>query len=666
VSRIDTVTESHGPDRFNIHPGCVSHHAGVKTGIKDYCCCCDPCQYVRKNESASEPEDRHCCRCVPRLILAKFTATNGNACCRNVVVPMLVQVDDDGFQEVLKYTGNIVGHTITIYMSNAAIGGYDAFDYIQCRWTIQIPSLGVDQEIEIDHTTVTCLGVPEISVTGVAAYDGCVGTISLINYATVKVPFQHRGDPFYFESMMVDFPILYPKYGCDSLPRYICVSKRHNRINRVRSPRIPWEIEWARQFQWDEVFQDEVVNADPPVINIDPYRIENVIGRWYYDPPDEDAMTQYLYLIQDLEGVTTYLQPDFEPLTRAANDPDTPDVGELYQRIELTHCGCDFKYCDVRPVDDPTPPLVPGECAPEDLLGLNYRGGRCGCWEYHCGKRRCVPRYLCGFLYVNNTLYRNILFTWSNTLKCWEASGGVGLDGYDMPFPLQICMTQSAEGNCQLSVEYEDYDLEPVNIGDTDTVLSGTISGANYSKTDFFTLNFSTSFDGDCELLLTCVTATPCYVDCGSHPETLTLTLRGWSLPTDYPPPPVTGDCSLEITLTYHQSVVVSGSGILITCGYVGYALVESPYYDPETETTQTGTFVIKAEIISGGLKIYRTLASVLDFTVPIKSVPFDTETCNPYYAYYFTLSSLHNCFFGCTRSGHTLTVPVERNLIRV
>lgn len=636
MARIDTVTESNGPDRFNIHPGCASHHAGVKTGIKDYCCCCDPCQYLRKPESATQPENRLCCRCFPRLILAKFTATNGNECCRNVVVPMLAEIAADGMRQVIKYTGDIVGRAVTVYLSNEQIGGADGYendeyDPLLCRWTIQIPSLGVDQEIEIDHTTVTCLGVPEISITGVSAYDGCVGTVSLINYATVKVPFRTRDNPETDdpESMTVPFPYGFSLDGCDTLPKYICVTKRHNRINRVRSPKIPWEIEWWRDFQWDE--------------NFEPYFVYEwqqwIIGRWYHQPQDTTAFRQHLYLIQDVYG--TWLQPDFESPGNVNGD------GELYQRVELTSCGCNFKICNVRPVDDPAPPLVPGECLPEDLIGINYRGGRCGCWDYQCGKRRCVPRYLCGFLYVNRTLYRNILFVWSNDTKCWTATGGVGLDGYDMPFPLQICLTRGLEGNCQLSVDFEDYDLDTVNIGDTDTVLSGTISGANYDKTDFFTLNFTTSFDGDCELLLTCVTATPCSVDCGSHPPVLTLNLRGWSLPTDYPPPPVTGSCSLEITLIYRQIVVVSGSGILITCGYVGYTTVESPYYDVASGTTMIGTFVIKAELISGGLKIYRTLASVLDFTIPIKSIGFQTETCNPYYAYYYTLSSLHNCFFG-------------------
>lgn len=634
MARIDTVGESHGPDRFNMHPGCVSHHAGVKTGIKDYCCCCDPCQYVRKSESASQPDDRHCCRCNPRLILAKFTATNGNECCRNSVVPMLVQLAAVNGQEVMKYTGTIVGHIVTVYLSKGPIGSYGDADDMLCRWTIQIPTLGIDQEIEIDHTTVTCLGVPAISVTGVTAYDGCIGTVSLINYKTVKVPFRTRYSPGseVSESIIVPFPEGFEPENCDSLPRYLCITKKHNRINRVRSPKIPWEIEWARVFQWDAEFE--------PVF--DDFNQEWILGCWVHDPDDTTAFQQRLYLIQNLYG-ETFLQPDFESPARTDGD------GETYQRVPLTSCGCDFKILDVRPVDDPSPPTVPGQSISSDLLGIDYRGGRCGCWDYHCGKRRCVPKHLCGFVYVNETLYRNILFTWDNSLKCWVSSGGVDLEDGEMPFELRICLTQNNEGQCQLVVTHEDYELSAVVIGDTETVLSGTIEGTNYARTDYFSLNFTTSFDGDCELLLTCVVATPCYVDCGSHPQTLNLTLRGWSLPTDYPPPPVTGGCSLEITLNYFQSVVVSGSGILFTCGYVGYATVTSPYYDAETETTQTGTFVIKAELSLGGLRIYRKLVSDPSFSTPIKSVGLQTETCNPYYGYYFTLSSLHSCFFGDT-----------------
>ncbi len=634
MARIDIVTESNGPDRFNLNPGCSRHHDGIKTGIKDYCCCCDPCQYVRKNESASQPEDRLCCRCMPKLILAKFTATNGNGCCRNVVVPMLVQIATASGQDVIKYTGSIVGHVVTVYLSNGPIGGYGETDDMLCRWTIQIPSLGIDQEIEIDHTTVTCLGVPAISVTGVSAYDGCVGTVSLINYKTVKVPFRTRYDlpADETESITVPFPEGFESDLCDDLPRYICITKKHNRINRVRSPRIPWEIEWWRAFKWDDEFEPR----------FDEDQQEWILGRWIHNPKDTTAFVQSLYLIQDLYG-QSFLQPDFESPGR------TDGEGETYQRVPLTSCGCDFKILDVRPVDDPSPPSVPGQSIAEDLLGIDYRGGRCGCWDYHCGKRRCVPKYLCGFLFVNETLYRNILFTWDNSLKCWVSSGGVDLEDAAMPFEVSICLEENAEGQCQMVVRHEDYTISPVVIGDTETVLAGTFEGQNYTNTDYFSLNVTTSFDGDCELLLTCGLATPCADDCGSHPPLLYLTLRGWSLPSDIPPPPASGSCSLNITLNYQQTVVVSGSGILFTCGYVGFAIVSSPYYNPSTGLTTTENFLIKATLNLGSVQITRRLLSDPDTILQTESAVLQTETCDPYYGYYFTLASLKNCFFGDT-----------------
>lgn len=547
---------------------------------------------------------------------------------------MLVQVGTINDQDVILYTGSIVGHTVTVYLSNRSIGGYDEDDDITCRWTIRIPSLGIDQEIEIDHTTVTCLGVPAISVTGVTAYDGCVGTVSLINYKTVKVPFRTRYSlpSEVTESVMVPFPEGFEPEGCDSLPRYLCVTKKHNRINRVRSPRIPWEIEWAREFRWDEEFEPR----------FDEDQQEWIIGCWIHTPDDTTEFQQRLYVVQDLYG-QTFLQPDFE------SPGNTDGDGETYQRVALTDCGCSFKSLDVRPVDDPSPPSLPGQSIAEDLLGIDIRGGRCGCWEYHCGKRRCVPKYLCGFVYVNATLYRNILFTWDNSLKCWVSSGGVDLEDGEMPFELRVCLEQNDEGQCSLVVRYEDYDLSTVTIGDTETVLAGTFEGKDYANTDYFSLNVTTSFDGDCELLLTCGIATPCAEDCGSHPEVLYLTLTGWSLPSDYPPPPITGSCSLEITLNYQQTVVVSGSGILFTCGYVGFAIVSSPYYNPSTGLTTTENFLIKATLSLGSVQITRRLLSAPDVILQTESAVLQTETCDPYYGYYFTLSSLKNCFFGDT-----------------
>jgi hypothetical protein len=646
MARIDTVTESNGPDRFNSNPGCSRHQAGVRTGIKDYCCCCDPCNYTRKNESAQEPTLRHCCRCLPKLIIAKFTATNGNACCRDAVVAMVVGETSIDDEDVVMYSASIVGHAITIYILSSAIDGYSS-GVNGCSWTISIPSLGVYEHVGIDHTDVTCLGVPAISVTGVTAYEGCVGTISLSNYQTVKVPFRTRWNYAAEEqTLTVPFPVGFYHHLCDDLPRYICVTKKRNRQNedwssRVRSPRIPWEIEFHRAFGWDEEWVPTYTHSGTLYDYSDDMWL---LGRWTHTPEDETAFVQHLWLLQDYSG-ECFLQPDFESPQGALVTTE-----ETYSRVPLTSCGCDFKILDVRPVDDPSPPELPGQSLSTDLLGIDYRGGACGCWDYHCGKRRCVASCLCGYVFVNDTIYINILFTWSNATKCWVASGGVDLDGYAMPFDLSICLTQSETGECQLSVSYEDYDITPIAIGDQDIALSGTLQGLNYAQDDIFVLNFTTAFDCLCEQLFQCATATPCNTDCGGHPPILYLTLRGWSEATDIPPPPTTGSCTTEITLVYRQTVVVAGASVLYVCGYTGYKVVSSTRIDdilgPVTEM-----YLLTATLSLGQVRIDRRLLSDLDNPTEtfVESFLLDTETCNPYAGYYGVVFGLTNCWFGDT-----------------
>jgi len=640
MSRIETVRESNGPDRFNRSPVCAKHHSGVRSGFPDHCCCCDPCNYRRTSESASQPEDRFCCRCFPRLILAKFTETNGDGCCRNAIEPMVGKLAFVNGKHAISYTGSIVGYGVKVVLSSDPVDIYGYGDgdgddpySPRCLWTISIPALGIHEDIEVDHTVVTCLGVPAISVTNVPAQNGCVGTISLDNYATVKVPFQNikSEDPYDPEDpeITVPFPEDFATYGgCERLPRFICISKKRNRENRIRSPRISWEIEFARDFEWDEGFY--------------PYQDyehqEWVIGRWTHTPEDPAAHVQHLYLIEDAYG-EHHLQPDFEPVEGWSD--------ERYRRVPLSSCGCDFKILNVRPIIDPSPPDVPGESLPDDLLGIDYRGGKCGCWSHYCGRRRCVPRYLCGQLFVGNVLYRDIRFEWDNASKCWNSSGGVDVNGYAMPFGLSICL-ERVSGKCELVVRFEDYDLNTVPIGDLDTAFSGTIEGTNYDRTGFFSLNFYTSFNGECDLVVRCETATPCLGRCGSHPSLLHLRLHGWSTPSDYPPPPVTGECTTEIVLAYHQSITMSGDDFLFACGYSGFALVESLYTDPETSVSSTRTFLITAELNLGVLKIYRRMVGDPAGDPPVEQVLLD-QSCEPYYGYKLTTSSLRNCFFGDT-----------------
>jgi len=560
---------------------------------------------------------------------------------------MVVREDTIDGQDVVLYAGSIVGHAITIYILSSALDGYSypgEYD-TGCSWTISIPSLGIQESIGIDHTEVTCLGVPAVSITGVTAYEGCVGTVSLSNYATVKVPFRARWNGYSAtESLTVPFPDGFSHSLCDDLPRFICVTKKRNRQNtdwssRVRSPRIPWEIEFHRAFRWDEDFVPVLADKGTAYEYSDD---EWILGRWTHTPEDETAFVQHLWLIQDYYG-ECFIQPDFESPSGALLFSE-----ETYSRVPLSSCGCDFKILDVRPVVDPSPPELPGQSLSTDLLGIDYRGGACGCWDYYCGKRRCAPRCLCGFLYVNNTLYKDILFTWSNAQKCWVASGGVDLDGYAMPFDLSICMTQSETGECQLSVTHEDYSIAPVIIGDLNTVLSGTLQGSNYAGDDIFILSFTTAFDCECKQLFTCVTATPCNTDCGSHPEVLYLTLRGWSEATDIPPPPTTGSCTTDITLIYNQSVVVTGSTVLFVCGYIGYKVVSSTSYD-QFNTPTTEQYLITATLSLGQLRVTRKRLSEVGDGVDtfVESHQLDTETCDPYAGYYGVSFGLRNCWFG-------------------
>lgn len=635
MARIDTVRESNGPDRFNRNPGCARHHAGVRTGISDSCCCCDPCNYRRKNNSAAQPEDRFCCRCFPRLILAKFTETNADGCCRDSMEPMLGRMGTVNGKDAIIYTGSIVGYAIEVSISNDPVDSYGDDPYApHCMWTVSIPYLGIQEEFEIDHTVVTCLGVPAIEITNIPAQNGCIGTISLANYATAKVPFQNSrtSDPYLVddEELTVPFPEDFWQYGgCDRLPRFICVSKKRIREHRIRSPHVPWEIDWARSFEWDYEFEPYERYTEQ----------EWVIGVWTHTPEDPAAYVQHLYLIQDAYG-EFHIQPDFQ-------SPAGWDL-EQYQRVPLSSCGCDFKILDVRPVNDPSPPLVPGESVPADLLGIDYRGGQCGCWSYFCGRRRCVPRYLCGWAFVNNTLYRNILFVWDNDSKCWHGQGGEDFaTGYAPPFDLSICLDRNDAGECVLKTSFEDYDLNDILIGDLDTAFSGNIQGRNYEGTGYFSLNFSTSFDGQCGLVVRCSTATPCLTECGSHPDKLHLRLHGWSTASDYPPPPVTGECETEIDLAYVQSITVVGDGIVYVCGYVGYKLVDSLYRDPfGVEPDSRRTFLIKAELNLGQLKIWRKLADDPNDYEPVETVTLD-QSCDPYYGYKLTVASLRSCFFG-------------------
>lgn len=641
---LTTIIESNGPDRFNLTPGCASHNAGVRTGIKDYCCCCDPCQYVRDADDPARMSERLCCRCTPKFILAKFTPDDtGDPCCKKVAVAMAAAVwSDNSDQNVVRYSGDLVGHAVYVYLSNDYVDyGVSRANYTEgCRWTIRIDSLGIHEEIAIDHVTVTCLGVPSISVTGVTGLGSCVGSITLTNYVTDKVPFHKREFDSYFAdgyTMMLPLPYGVECEGCTEIPRFICVSRANPYTAIKRQPTAAEKLadrsaNFWKEFQWD-VDWEYTYNS---------YVDEQIVGRWRHFPDDPTAFVESLYLVQDQYG-TCWLQPDFV-------EPATADgEGEVYERTQLTNCGCQFKILNVRPVND-----LSDTPSNRDGNGIDYRIGRCTCWGFVCGNRRCVNRYFCGFLFVNRTLYQGILFTWNSTDKCWYSSGGVDPYGHAMPFDLSICLESDGRGGCQLQASYGGYGgytISPIAIDDETTILSATFNGVNATSDDFLTLFVNTSFDGECDYLIHCDQATPCAGECGSHPTVLFASFRGWSEPYDGPSLPSLGECSTEVTMSYYWQVVSILDGqISYICGYIGYAVVSGQYLNPDTSMFEVREFLLQFRLTMGAMTVTRRLLSD-PTTVLVTTVIDVTESCDPYYGFYNSYDRvgalLTNCFFG-------------------
>ena len=645
-----TATESNGPDRFNWTPGCSQHQSGVRTGIKDYGCCCDPCQYVRDPDDPARMSERLCCRCSPKFILAKFTPDNANHCCRRAATAMAISVWTDAVnQNVMRYTGDIVGHTAYIYLSNEHVedGGVHP-NYVQgCRWTIRIDSLGIYEEIAIDHETVTCLGVPSISITGVTALNTCVGTISLANYETVKVPFQKRVSEEYHEDgygMMLPLPYGFECENCTEIPRFICVSTaqpytaRHQQLTAKEKLQERAVLFW-KDFEWDTSF--EPFDHE--------YSEDIVIGRWQYQPEDHTAFRESLYLIKTRYDGLCWLQPDF--LAPAGTDGH----GEYYKRVQLTSCGCNLRILNVRAVNDASP-----NPSYRDGNGIDYRIGRCGCWSYVCGNRRCVNRYFCGFVFVDRQLYRNILFTWHGADKCWHSSGGVDVHGYAMPFSMSICLESDGKGGCQLRATYGGYggySLIPMPINDEDTVMSKTFNGTNAAGTDYITLFVTTSFNGECgDFADSCTQATPCAGVCGSHPAILFANLHGFTEHYDIPAlsPPLNDECLNEVTMIFYKKIVAIVDGnISYLCGYIGFSVVPSNWFNPATGMSQTEDQLLVFELSMGALTITRRRLIAPTVIINTDVVPVH-QTCDPYHGYFSSYDDhgprLTACFFGDNR----------------
>lgn len=589
----DPASETNGPDKNRFTPKCWRHHSGQRTGIKDYCCCCDPCLYRTVEDSVEA--NPHCCRCNPRVIVAKYTVDSGD--CENQIMPMFGEktVDDDQ-NTVVHYQASFLGRTVHVWLSTLPIPNvsYDSNEYINCRWTIYIPSLGIVEEVEIDHENVTCLGVPDIEISGVTSAGGeCTGTITLENFETDKVEFQLREFPETFpdgEGTTVDLYL--PCGDCVEVARFLCLSGvRHKGA----------DAEWV-EFEWDVDFE--------PHEEGDQY----IHGKWSYTPPVETPFVEHIYLITS--GGYCELHFDFE-------SPVGRELGEEIEPISISNCSCNINE-------------FVSAGTPQEPIGFTIRAGRCSCWEYHCGTCRCVPRYLCGLYFVDQTLYKNIRFTWSSAIKGWVSSGGEDRDGNPFEETLTVLLEKDEFGNCVI-------DGSPVSCG---LVMSATIStlATEYSPATW--LYVSTAF-AECDYRIVCGDATPC----DEHPAVLNMYAVGYNDPYE-DEPGIEGDCPIEIPLFYFSEVFLVGetgpNAIEINCGYRGI-------WDWESEG---GTPFRSFFELQGGVLEVNVTNLLTGGSAASESFSLDYEYCDPYIAEYFAITGLTSCIWG--------SATIQRILIEI
>jgi len=597
--------ETDGADRCKKNLFCTKHHKGNRTGFPDYCCCCNPCLYRTTEDHAVG--NIHCCRCNPRLIVFKFTPTNEDPCCRSEVSVALGIVVDDSF---VQYSATIAGHDVTVTLSTGAISNEEEDGEEQgeeeedkrCLWTISIPSLSVLTEIEIDHTTVTCLGVPAIEITDVVAFETCIGSISLANFPATKVPFQLRHFPESFadeEGLTLE---LYPPCGeCEEVPRYLCVS----------GARREGEGGFF-EFLWDVGFEPQ--ESEFGFIH----------GRWFYDPlpvgDETGPRTEYIYLLNVDNECQLWF--DFE-------SPDgltqVDRAAEKFAPITIDFergCACNLKQV-VAGID------------PQENIGLVIRAGACGCYEYLCEKCRCVPLYLCGFFFLNGTIYNNILFSWDSDLKAWVSSGGADVDGNPLTQTLTIALVKGDDGTCQFEFQFGSYEI-PNQSATCGLFMSAAFSGRIDGTSDYLSLDVSTALTGECEDLLICQDATPCAENCGAHPENLTVNLHGFNGPGDEPG--ITGDCAVEIDMVFVQRINLTAEGTLeITCEYTGFDL---------QDCGDDGIWLTQLSLKEGQLTVTNTR---LDAQAQNEETfTLDSESCDPYIASGLSVFAVQDCIFGC------------------
>lgn len=595
-----------GPDPHHTSILCKEHHDGRRVGPPtDFCCCCDPCRY-RKIDGTGGAFKRHCCRCNPIVITIRFDPSNYDECCGDPIANFAFgeQVSLSSLEPAVRFSTSIYGKTINVYLSSFPVSGeYSVLADGVCRWTIEIPEDGVFEEVIIDHNNVTCLGVPDIEITGIEGPELCFGTISLRNVEGVKVPFQKiLFDEYFYDGHDLWIPRTIccnegQEYECCTVPRWLCVAG--NRSLGGANERV--------NFLWTEGFTE--------------YEFADgwVIGQWTYTDPVTEVVDA-VYLIRNEYGFCEF-RTDFEGPEGFRVGSDSK--GELYPNLPLDSDDC---FCNTRVLG-----RYP-ETGDPDMV-LKIRPGACSCYEWFCDQCRCLPRYLCVAVFYANAYYPSVLLEWNGS--GWASSGeSTSADGYSTIDDLTLNLVSVNEGaSCGVELSFNNFDLDPVLI-ECDVMLAFAIEGqeGDYQDGEYISLLAVTALDpSDCPPFACGVT--PCNASCGSDPDSILVTWEAFAYEEE-----LLGYCAGEMTLYKQYEAAVTGPADLeLTCSYVGYLTLDC----------YGGVQVLRMTLSSGTLMLEDSSGDGNFQT--IWEYDLDEETCPPYYASVFRDNlGFDGCWFEC------------------
>lgn len=586
------VQRTDGPDRSRGGPKCPDHHDGVRTGLVDWCCCCNPCLYERPPQ---ELNNTHCCRCVPQALCIMFTPDpDGDACCRILVQTVFANHSLEGYTY---YSGGFTGALFDIRVGREPDSG------LPCSWHFLCEELGLDEYVSIDHLDSTCLDVPDISVTDFVNASGCVGTLTITAYNADKVPFANRNLIETEDAVIVDSPC-----GCEVAARTLCVYGRRHADGDVEGV----------EFVWDEDLQ-----------------------RWVYLPPCGDPTTdrEVIYLRGDSEG-GCYLELDFEQSGSETNDwADPPNtIGEDEHEVRDGMIAIDRCGCGLRVYSETT-----------GNRWVRIHAGPCGRWQYHCGTCRCAPTTICVVGEIDGVMV-DVRMVWNGDDLVWEYDGSG-----DFPTAFTIGLGGgTCEGDppgresddCYAIVENvfsrPFQQSTPIECGKFLTFEIETAHDPD-NPTAFNWLWGQSGVCG-CEHHVCALCAEE---RCGGAPDVLYVELQGRSL-VDPADPTIPEDvfCDLTVPVSYYERWT---EGVMpsLDCGYIGYAMVACG--------ANTYRLRVELAVFASSIRLTRENMETGEITThAANNTPIAPSSCDPYWydrdwqANTCSDTPPLQCFWGC------------------